>query len=100
MIEEANQINSSILHLFEMTFQAKMWFVMALFVCLNYNCSEGSHLDLAGEEELELERQLKLLNKPPITTFQVFFFFFFQMKYNKQILMIMILHNCLYMYLI
>ncbi|XP_022145286.1 uncharacterized protein LOC111014774 [Momordica charantia] len=51
--------------------KARTWFAILLFVvCLSYHCSQASHSNLSREEELELEEQLKLLNRPSITTFE------------------------------
>lgn len=48
--------------------------VMMLCFCLrNYGCSKVMAMSPPTEEDLELERELQSLNKPPVKTIQVLF---------------------------
>ena len=50
-------------------------------LCLYFASRVSEARILSDEEDLELERQLKLINKPPVKSFQVLdFFFFFETK--------------------
>lgn len=45
--------------------------IIVFFVCFNCKFNHASNPNLSREEELEIERQLKLLNKPFIKTYKV-----------------------------
>lgn len=44
-------------------------FLLMVFLCLSYDGVRGTKL--SKQEDLELEKQLKVLNKPPIKTIKV-----------------------------
>lgn len=45
-------------------------FLLMVFLCLSYDGVRGTKLS-KQEDTLELEKQLKVLNKPPIKTIKV-----------------------------
>ena len=45
--------------------------IIVFYVCFNCKFNHASNSNLSREEELEIERQLKLLNKPFIKTYKV-----------------------------
>lgn len=54
-------------------------FLLMLFLCLCYNGVRGKKL--SEQEDLELEKQLKLLNKPATKTIKVCNFSIFNVTY-------------------
>lgn len=56
-----------------MEMKLALWVMVTMLVCSNSKLSKAT---LSPQQDLELENELKFLNKPPILTYQVNFFLF------------------------
>lgn len=63
-------------------------FVLVALVLTSCVAKPAAIRELSEEEDFELERQLKLLNKPPVKTVEVRTVFFFLIISNKMFIII------------